>query len=155
MAVDFREINISPEEIHERQVIKEKQVPDGKKDLIDEKGNTVKDSLGKIIRIDRLRTIRCEVNEITQYKSSQIVGQVQFEDLKTSQLIDTFPLDSEYVFQYKYATYNGNRNALDNTYLRLIKLRAVPFPSTEQMVYDSGENLKNKLKQIITRQAFR
>jgi hypothetical protein len=31
----------------------------------------------------------------------------------------------------------------------------VPFPSNEQMVYDSGEDLKAKLKDIIVRNKFR
>jgi hypothetical protein len=29
--------------------------------------------------------------------------------------------------------------------------KAVPFPSNEQMVYDTGEDLKIKLKDIISR----
>jgi hypothetical protein len=31
----------------------------------------------------------------------------------------------------------------------------VPFPSNEQMVYDTGSDLKNKLKGIIQRNNFR
>jgi hypothetical protein len=33
--------------------------------------------------------------------------------------------------------------------------RAVPFPSNEQMVYDCGEDLKLKLKDILGRNKFR
>lgn len=33
--------------------------------------------------------------------------------------------------------------------------RAVPFPTNEQMVYDSGEDLKAKLKSIISGNRFR
>ena len=155
MDINLREINISPEQIRERQILKEKQVPDGKKDLVDQYGNVVKDSLGNTIQVDKFKTIVCEVHEFNQFKSVQVVGKVEYKDLISKQLIDAFPLQSEFVFSHKYATYNGDRNALDNVYIDLIRLRAVPFPSNEQMIFDSGEDMKAKLKAIITRQKFR
>lgn len=155
MAINLREINISPEQIREKQSRFEKQVPNGKKDLIDDRGNVVKDSLGNTIRVDKLKTIICDVNKITQSKATQVVGQVAYTNLETHQLLETFPLQSEFVFQHQYATYSGNKNALDDKYLNLIKLRPMNFPTNEQMIYDSGENLKGKLKNIIKRQVFR
>lgn len=155
MSIDLREINISPEQIREKQTVIEKQILDGKKDLIDDNGNIVKDSLGNNIQVDKFKTIVCNVNEFTQFKSTQVIGQVQYKDLKTKQLLDAFPLQSEFIFEHRYATYNGDKNALNDTYLNLIKKRSVYFPSNEQMVYDSGENLKAKLKSIITKQVFR
>ena len=44
--------------------------------------------------------------------------------------------------------------ALDNDLISLLSLAAVPFPTNEEMVYDAGEDLKNKLKGIVTRQQF-
>jgi len=155
MSIDLREINISPEQIREKETRIEKQVPDGKKDLIDDKGNVVKDSLGNTIQVDKLKTIVCTINELTQFKSAQVVGQVQYKNLKTNQLLDAFPVQSEFIFEHRYATYNGDKNALNSTHLNLIKLRPVYFPTNEQMVYDSGENLKARLKSIITKQVFR
>ena len=52
MKVNFRNINVSPEQIKERQIIKEKDIADGKKFLRDDKGNKVKDSLGNAIEVD-------------------------------------------------------------------------------------------------------
>ncbi len=155
MSIDLREINISPEQIREKETRIEKQVVDGKKDLIDDQGNVVKDSLGNTIRVDRLKTIYCNINELTQFKSTQVAGQVQYRNLETNQLLDAFPLQSEFIFEHRYATYNGDKNALNNTHLNLIKLRPVYFPTNEQMIYDSGENLKTKLKNIISKQVFR
>jgi len=155
MSIDLREINISPEQIREKQTIIEKQVVDGKRDLLDDKGDVVKDSLGNNIQVDKFKTIVCNVNELTQFKSTQVVGQVQYKDLKANQLLDAFPLQSEFIFEHRYATYNGDKNALNDKHLGLIKLRSVYFPTNEQMIYDSGENLKAKLKSIITKQVFR
>ncbi|MGB0973435.1 MAG: hypothetical protein ACPGU9_00440 [Flavobacteriaceae bacterium] len=155
MQINLRDINISPEQVKERQIIREKQILDGKETLLDDNGNVVKDSLGNPIKIDKYKTIACNVHEFNQFKSVQVVGQVFYTDLVTKQLIDTFPLESEYVFEHRYATYNGDRNALDDVYLGLINKRVVPFPTNEQMIYDSAEDLKAKLKHIITNQHFR
>jgi hypothetical protein len=53
-----------------------------------------------------------------------------------------------------YANYNGDKRALDNNLVALLNLGAVPFPSNEQMVYDAGEDLKARLKEIVVRHKF-
>lgn len=155
LSVIFREINISPEQIREKQLIKEKQVADGWKYLTDNKGVIVKDSLGNKIKVDKFKTITCKVKEITQFKSVQVVGQIQYFNLKTNQLIQKFPLTSEYIFENRYGTCIGNKDALEKDQLDLLTNRRVPFPGNEQMIYDSSENLKNKIKNIITQNRLR
>ena len=44
LALNLKEINISPEQISEKQIVQEKQIKDGWKYLQDSKGNAVKDS---------------------------------------------------------------------------------------------------------------
>ncbi|TBN06380.1 hypothetical protein EYD45_00395 [Hyunsoonleella flava] len=148
MKVNFRDINISPEQIKERQIIKEKQIADGKQDLI-ENGKVVKDSLGNAIKVDRMKTVRCEYYEFTQFKASQITGNIEYYDLRNNQLVDAFPISSEFVFEHIYATSRGDRRALDTSLIPFLELRAVPFPTEEQMIFDTGEDLKLQLKQII------
>lgn len=155
MIVNFRNINISPEQMKEREFSKEKQVPDGKKPLLDASGNPVKDDQGNTVMVDKMKTIRATVYEFKQFKSCQITAKIDYIDFRTNQLIDAFPLSSEYIFEYIYANYNGDRNACDSDYMQYFGRRAVAFPSNEQMVYDSGEDLKAKLKSIITRNKFR
>ena len=149
MRVNLRDINISPEQIKERQVIKEKQIADGKKSLLNDKGQVVKDSLGNAIQVDNLKTVRCEYYEFTQFKATQVTGNVEYVNIKTNQLVDAFPITSEFVFQHIYATSRGDRRALETSLIPFLERRAIPFPSEEQMVYDTGEDLKNKLKNII------
>jgi hypothetical protein len=151
MIVNFRQINISPEQVKEKEFIKEKQVKDGVKTLLDANGNVVKDSLGKPIKVDNFKNIRVNVYEFKQFKSCQVTAKVDYIDFKNNQLIDAFPISSEFIFEHIYATYNGDRNACEDSYLGYFNKRAVPFPSNEQMVYDSGEDLKSKLKEVITR----
>ncbi|GGD37510.1 hypothetical protein GCM10011361_00660 [Muriicola marianensis] len=154
MQVAFREINISPEQVNEKQFVKEKQVKDGYRYLEDENGNLVKDSLGNEIKVDNFKTVTCNYYQFTQQKMAQVTGLVSFVDLNTKQQLNTYPLSSEFLFQHVYANYSGDRRALDNDLIALLNLGAVPFPSNEQMVYDAGEDLKAKLKQIIVRHRF-
>lgn len=155
LIVNFRQINISPEQIKEKEFIKEKQLKDGVKTLLDANGNVVKDSLGKPIKVDNFKTIRVNIYEFKQFKSVQVTAKVDYIDFKNNQLMDTFPLASEFIFEHIYATYNGDKRACDDSYLSYFDRRSVPFPSNEQMVYDSGEDLKMKLKDIIGRNKFR
>lgn len=155
LVVNFREIKISPEQVREKQFIKEKQIKDGTKPLLDSNGVQVKDSEGKPMVVDVMKTIKANIYEFTQFKSVQTTAKVEFHDLNTNQLIDAYPLTSEFVFNYIYANYNGDKSACEQDYFQYFDRRAVPFPTNEQMVYDSGEDLKAKLKAIITGNRFR
>jgi hypothetical protein len=154
MQVAFRAINISPEQIQEKQIIKEKQIKDGVEVLIDQDGRVVKDSLGNEIKIDRFRTVSCNFYQFTQLKSAQVTGNVSYIDLQKKQQLNSYPISSEFVFEHVYANYNGDKRALDNDLVPLLNRVAVPFPSNEQMVYDAGEDLKSRLKDIVVRHKF-
>lgn len=149
--VDFKEINISPEQVNEKQIIREKQVKDGYEVLLDEKGNVVKDSLGNEIMIDKFKTVRCDFYQFTQFKSAQIGAKVSVTDLENGQEINAYPLSSEFIFEHIYANYRGDKRALDTDLIALLDLGAVPFPTNEQMIYDAGEDLKLRLKDVIRR----
>ncbi len=155
MQVAFRTIAVSPEQVQERQIIKEKDIQDGYEILLDDNGRAVKDSLGNEIRIERFRTVSCNYYEFTQLKTAQVSGNVSYVDLRRQQQLNSYPLSSEFIFEHVYAQYNGDKRALDNNLLPLTNQVAVPFPSNEQMVYDAGEDLKLKLKDIVVRQRFR
>lgn len=150
MSINLRQINTSPEQVKERQIIKEKQIVDGKKLLLDQNGNQVKDSLGNAIEIDNLKTVRCEFYEFKQFKSVQVTGNVEYHNLNTKQLADAFPVSSEFIFEHIYANMRGDKRALESDLLPFLDKRALPFPSEEQMIYDSGEDLKIQLKQIMS-----
>ena len=155
LIVNFREINISPEQIKEKQFDKEKLVKDGVKNLLDSNGNIVKDSLGNAIKVDNMKTIRVSVYEFSQIKACQVTAKVDYINFQTNQLIQTFPLASEFVFSNIYSKYKGDKRAVEETYYDNFNKRAVPFPSNEQMVFDTGNDLKAKLKDIIVRNKIR
>tara|TARA_R110002167_G_scaffold450_8_gene2003 strand:+ start:1237 stop:2424 length:1188 start_codon:yes stop_codon:yes gene_type:complete len=154
MQVAFRNINISPEQVTEKQISKEKQIKDGYKYATNQDGEVLKDSLGNKIKIDKFKTVKCNFYQFTQLKSVEVVGNVSFLDLNSQQQINSYPLASQFVFNHVYAKHNGDTSALEEDMVPLLQLSAVPFPSNEQMVYDAGEDLKAKLKGIVTRHRF-
>lgn len=155
LAVNFRQINVSPEQIKEKELIKEKQIKDGTKPLLNAQGQQVKDNSGQVIMVDNMKTIKATIYESRQFKSAQIVAKVDYIDFKTNQLIDTFPLASEFVFENIYSKYVGDKNACESNYFTYFDKKAVPFPSNEQMIFDCGEDLKGKLKGIISQNKIR
>jgi len=155
MLISFRSILISPEQIKEREFIKERQIVDGQRKQIDANGKIVLDRQGKPLMIDNLIYATVRINEVRQFKSCQITAKVDFLDNKIKHLLDSFPITSEYVFENIFATYQGDSRAADDNYNTNFYNKAVPFPSSEQMVYDTGENLKTKINDAINSNQFR
>jgi hypothetical protein len=155
LELNLRNIDVSPEQVREKQIIKERDVVDGFTYLLDNEGNQVLDKEGKKIKVDKTVTVRCELYQFTQFKSAKVTGQVKFTDLNTKQTIETYPIESGYSFQHIYANFKGDKRALEDSFLDQIRLRVVPFPTNEQMIFDSGQDLKQRLKSIITRNSFR
>ncbi|WP_190808971.1 hypothetical protein [Flagellimonas sp. S3867] len=152
--LEFRQINISPEQVNEKQIIKEKLVKDGYDYVLDDNGNVAKDSLGNDIKVDKFKKVKCNFYQFTQFKAAQIGAKVSITDLESGQEINSYPLSSEFVFEHVYANYRGDKRALGTDLISLLDVRAVPFPTNEQMVYDAGEDLKLRLKSIIAQNRF-
>lgn len=155
LMINFRNIYISAEQIKEREFSKERIIKDGSKKLIDANGKEVFDVNGKVVMVDNLRTVNASIYEFKQFKSCQITAKIDYVNYRSNQLLKTFPITSEYVFENIYATYKGDRRASDDNYYSYFDRKAVVFPSTEQMIYDTGEDLKSKIKSIITQNRFR
>jgi len=151
MTLQIKRINISPEQVKETQLVREREMVDGWEYKLDRNGNVKKDSLGNDIKVDKIIKVKAQFSQFNQIKSTQIIGDVVYVDLKTRQMVDTFTLESEFLFQNIFAAFRGDKRALTKDDLRLLNNRRVPFPSNEQMVYDTGEDLKRKLKNIINK----
>ena len=149
MQLQLKRILISPEELREKQLIREKQIVDGWEYQLDNNGNVMKDSLGNDIKVDRIINVRARFSEFIQFKSTQVLADVVYTDIKTNRILDAFPIDTEFVFENRFGVYRGDKRALTNNDRALLRQRRIHFPTDDQMVYDSGENLKLQLKKII------
>ena len=154
MQLQLKRINISPEHVYEKEYVREAEIVDGWEYVLDENGNVAKDSSGNDIKQDKIVRVLARLSEVQQVKSTQVIGQVVFTDLKQNQVLESFPIDSEFIFENFYGRFRGDRRALSDDDKRLLGNRAVPFPTNEQMVYDTNEDLKQKLKSIIKQMTF-
>ncbi|WP_292901325.1 hypothetical protein [Nonlabens sp.] len=144
-------IVVSPEQVLQKELVKEKEIKDGFIYEYDANGNVKKDSLGNDIKKDKFITIKANVIQNTQLKESNVNAIVQLKDKRTLQIVDRFPVSSSFVFTYMYGSVYGDRRALEANYLETLNPQSVNFPPDEQMVYDTGEDLKFKIKQILNR----
>lgn len=149
MQLQLKRILISPEELREKQLIRKRNIVDGWEYQLDNNGNVMKDTLGNDIKVDKIINVRARFSEFNQFKSTQVLADVVYSDMKTNKVLDAFPIDTEFVFENRFGIYRGDKRALTNKDRDLLRQRRVHFPTDEQMVYDSGENLKQQLKRII------
>ena len=117
--------------------------------MLDDNGNIKLDSLGNKIKVDKFITVKADFYKIHQEKASHINGEVILIDLNSGKEMDSFPIDSEFIFINDYGELDGDKRALNAEQKELLNHRELPFPTNEQMVYDTGEDLKKKLKAII------
>jgi hypothetical protein len=151
MRISIRGISISPERIQEKEIIKERSIKDGYDYVLDEYGNVLKDGNGNDIRSDRYITVRSRVLEFNQIKSVRLDAKVDYLTFQRNELLNSYPLTSEFVFSHSYCTHSGDTMALDDHYRRLVGLTYAPFPSNEQMIYEAGVDLKNQLKGVVSK----
>lgn len=154
MQLAIKGIDFTPDQVSEKIVVKEKQVEDGFEYVLDQNGNVKKDSLGNDIKVKKFITVRSKFQRYTQFKAVNVVGEVAFKDLYNKQVINSYPLASEFVFRHFYAQHDGDKRALEIADLELLQAKLVPFPSNEEMVYNAGEDIKNRLKGILKQQQF-
>ena len=149
MQLQMKQINISPEQIREKEFLREKEIKDGWEYELNSDGNVEKDSLGNDIKVDKFVNLKARYLESHQTKSTQIIADVVYLDLQSNQVLDRFTIDSGFVFENIFGSFRGDKRALTREDKDIINNRIMPFPSNEQMVFDTGEDLKFKLKKII------
>lgn len=149
IALQLKNILLSPEQVHEKQKLREQNIVDGWEYKTGRNGAVLLDSVGNKIKVDKLVNVKARYFEVSQYKSVDVVADVILTNLSSNQAMDHFTLNSTFVFENFYAWAKGDHRALSKQERELTKNRELPFPSDEQMVYDTGEDLKMQLKGIL------
>jgi len=155
VTLEFRQLLISPERIQERQIPLEKEVKDGYTYQVDRSGNYVLDSLGNRIKVDRFIVVKGTLYETTQTKALALSGKVDYYDVQRRQLMNSHPLETEFIFENVYATFKGDERVLSIDDKQLLRNRFMPFPSNEQMLIDASDDIKGRLSAILKRNKFR
>ena len=155
ITLDFKQISISPERISEKEFKRKKRIKDGWEYKLDRNGNVVQDSLGNDIKIDVYKIVTARVMYTTQTKSVLVGGDVLYQDLERGRNINRYPLASEFIFENEFAKFRGDERALTEEDQDFLEFDFVPFPSNEQMVFDAGEDIKARLKEILKNNSLR
>jgi len=144
----FKAFIISPERILEKENTKEKNIKDGYTYQLDNDGNVMRDSLGNDIKIDKIVKILAKTKEYNQSKSAKVIAEVRYYDNKNN-LIEKFPLESEFWFRNIFLEFTGDKRVLNKKDKRLLKGGFLPFPPDDILLFNNSENIKQKLKNII------
>lgn len=152
--LNFNRFSVSPERIRDTQIKRNERIRDGYDYKRDRYGNIVKDSLGNAIKTERFKNVAAVVTVTEQEKATLVEGTVVYRDLNKRQVINDYPLASEFIFEHIFASYRGDEEALTGEDRRLISNGFIPFPNNEQMVLDAGENIKQQLKSILEQNKF-
>ena len=138
----LKEINVTPELVQQEKVVETIEVEDGWDYLLDGNGNVTKDSLGNDIKVTRYTTLKAYVTKTHMNKKAQVKGTLDYYDNRTGQLIKTFPITTEFVFDYSYATFEGDEKALTNSTRDLLQNNPILFPTDPEIVFDTSDELK-------------
>ena len=144
----FKSFIISPERLVQKEGFSEKNIVDGLTYKLDDDGNVMKDSLGNDIKVDKLIKISVKSIESIQSKSAKVLAEIRFIDKKKN-IIDKFPLESEFWFRNRFLEYDGDKRVLTKEQIKLSKNRFIPFPPDEVLIFNNSENIKRKMKRII------
>ena len=144
----FKSFIISPERLVQKEGFSEKNIVDGLTYKLDDEGNVMKDSLGNDIKIDKLIKISVKSIESIQSKSAKVLAEIRFIDKKKN-IIEKFPLESEFWFRNRFLEYDGDKRVLTKEQVKLSKNRFMPFPPDKVLIFNNSENIKRKMKRII------
>jgi len=140
--VNLKIIDISPEKLKEKESVQTKTIQDGTEYQLDQHNNVIKDSLGNPIKVPRMVNISCKVLEILQQKAAHLEGQLEYSDNSGKSLITSKPIASDFFFENRVVTANGDLRALDNETAKLIGKPPLPFPDNIQMVMGATDVFK-------------
>ena len=108
----------------------------------------MKDSLGHDIKIDKIVKISAKTIEFNQSKSAKVIAEIRYYNSRKN-IVEKYPLDSEFWFRNIYLEFTGDKRVLSKRDKKLLRSGFIPFPSDEILIFNNSENIKQKLKNII------
>lgn len=138
----LQDLDVSPERVRERTYIEEHEIEEGKKMLLDENNNVVKDTSGNIVYVPNIRLAVAEILEMEQTKAATVTGKVMLYDRRRRRLLDSDEVTADALFEHVAATFRGDREALSSESKRLMGSNPVDFPPDDLLLLEAAESLK-------------
>lgn len=149
--LNMKTIDVSPEKIKEVHRKETKEIRDGWKYVLDEKGNVKKDTAGNDIKVPKMKTISCTVIEAHMHKAAIIHGTIDYIDRSNNNLLKTDPVTAETVFEHMTAMAVGDTRALKPETRKILNLQPMPFPPDPDLILQTSDHLKAMAKDIMVR----
>ena len=143
--INMKEILIGAEREKEREYTETTKIIDGYEYVKDERGNVKKDSLGNDIKVDREVEVSATIFELGRFKSALVKGDVTIFDNNKQKVYRTSPINVETFFETFASSFRGDERALSAQSKSRLKNRVDPFPSNEEMIFMTVEDLKTLL----------
>ncbi|MBN2188467.1 MAG: hypothetical protein JW699_03355 [Chitinispirillaceae bacterium] len=147
--LNIRTIEVSPELAASADFTETKEVENGWEYVLDAKGNVTKDSLGNDVKRTKYATLKCYVTKFSLGKTAKVAGTLDFLNAPSGQMIKTDPIAAESKFEYAYALVKGEKEAMSEETKKMTSLKIVPFPSNEELIFQTSETLKDFMIRII------
>ena len=93
--------------------VRQKEIQDGYRYVLDANGNVVKDSLGNDIKEPNYVIISANVTEVERFKNAEVIATLEVIDLQKDKVIERQEIVSPVIFRGFGAQYRGDRRALD------------------------------------------
>lgn len=149
--INIKEISISPEKEKEREYTETATISDGFEYLKDEMGEIKKDSSGNQIKKEKMVNVNATVTELGRFKSAIVRGDLRILDNKNNKVYQTTPINVETGFETYASYFRGDRRALSKQSIARLKDRIDPFPSNEDLLLMTVNDLKKILYDEIDR----
>lgn len=154
MKLIYDEIIISPERIKESVFTKQKEIIHGKEYVLDEKGNVKKDSEGNDIKRDKKIKITSKFHQFSQTKTCEVKARASITKTENKQILLSIPINSLFIFDHYFANQSGDKRALDDDFINMLNNKEIPFPSNEQMIIDTSNDVKCQLQEALVKHNF-
>jgi GTPase SAR1 family protein len=151
IVLNINTIDVTPERVETEMIKETREIQDGTKYVLDERGNVKKDSLGNDIREPNMIIVEAEISKTRQVKEAMVGGTLDYIDLRTDQLVKTENIGVTALFEYIYATFSGDKRALTEASNVMINSERIEFPTNEAMLIDAATLLKERSKEIMYR----
>src|SRR5690606_5786760 len=149
VAMDVSEILVCPDRISGKEIALQQELKDGYFYKTDRNGNYILDENGNKIKEDKIINVSGTLLQVIQTKSLAASGQVYHYDITKNKRVNTFPLQTEFIFENIFAEFKGDNRVLNKDEKNLVNNRFVPFPSNEQMLFDASSEIKSRLAGIL------
>jgi len=131
----IQEILVTPDGGQERRA-------DYSKEIVDARGNVLKDSLGNDVKRDKIVRVNATVLELVQSKKALLRSRLEIVNERTGEQICSENIEVEEIFGHVARNIIGDDRALEQN--MRARIQPLPFPSESDLIRDAFRGLKPK-----------